>query len=182
MARELDLIVAGLNQPSRNINDNFCLAVRTWFQVIANCNRLPVSIGELYPVSARRWFLQVFVMHVVRNAEEVECLITFAANPKRLHSFWDGILGTSREPAFAITVGQGLPVPSVGAASNLEAREWINESFELAKSTVYRPPIGPGDGPFTMTNNYRNSARALARKRVALGGARLANVLNSELR
>jgi S1/P1 nuclease len=104
------------------------------------------------------------------------------ADPRRLHSFWDGILGTSRSPAFAISVGQTLPVPSVGAASNLDANAWIRESFELAKSTVYRPPIGPGDGPFAMTNNYRNSTRTLARRRVALGGARLANVLNSELR
>jgi hypothetical protein len=102
--------------------------------------------------------------------------------PQRLHSFWDGILGTSRSPAFAITVGQSLPVPSVGASSNLNARAWIDESFALAKSDVYRSPIGPSDGPYQMTNNYRNSTRALARKRVPLAGARLANILNSELR
>lgn len=109
--------------------------------------------------------------------------VRFQGEQKRLHSFWDGLLGTSRDPAFAITVGQGLPAASAGASNNLNARAWIEESFELAKSNVYRnPPIGPGDGPFTVTNSYRNPARTLARKRVALAGARLANILNAELR
>lgn len=103
-------------------------------------------------------------------------------NRKRLHSFWDGLLGTSRDPAFAIGVAQALPVPSAGASSNLDASAWIDESFEAAKASVYRPPIGLGNGTFTITNSYRNSARALARRRVALAGARLANILNSELR
>jgi hypothetical protein len=44
------------------------------------------------------------------------------------------------------------------------------------------PPIGLGTGPFVITNGYRNAARALAKKRVALAGARLANILNQELR
>jgi hypothetical protein len=101
---------------------------------------------------------------------------------KRLHSFWDGLLGTSRNPAVAVGVGQALPAAPVGASSNLNVNTWINESFELAKSRVYRqPPIGPGDGPFTVTNTYRNPAVTLARTRVALAGARLANILNSEL-
>ena len=53
LARELDLIVACLNQASGDVKNDFCLAVRTRLQVIANCNRLPVGVGEFYPVSAR---------------------------------------------------------------------------------------------------------------------------------
>ena len=102
---------------------------------------------------------------------------------KRLHAFWDGLLGTSSDPGVAITVGQGLAAAPAGPANNLDAGVWTNESFEAARSTAYRqPPIGVGAGPFTITPTYRSAARALAKKRVALAGARLANILNAELK
>lgn len=102
---------------------------------------------------------------------------------KKLHAFWDGLLGTSSAPQAAVTVGQSLPAANAGLAGNLDPRVWITESFAAAKSTAYKqPPIGVGSGPFTITPTYRNAARALAKQRVALGGARLANILNNELR
>src|SRR5262245_14511587 len=64
-----------------------------------------------------------------------------------------------------------------------DVQHWIDESFNEAKSTVYKnPPIGPGIGPFTLTQVYRTAARTLAEKRIALAGARLAKILNDELR
>lgn len=102
---------------------------------------------------------------------------------KRLHAFWDGLLGTSSDPRVAVTVGQGLAPADADLANNLDAGVWIDESFEDAKSKVYKqPPIGVSAGPFTITSTYRNAARALAKQRVALAGARLANILNAELR
>ena len=102
---------------------------------------------------------------------------------KRLHAFWDGLLGTTHDPGSAVTVGQGLAAAPATLANNLDAAIWINESFTDAKSTAYKqPPIGVGAGPFTITSTYRNAARALAKRRVALAGARLANILNAELR
>lgn len=102
---------------------------------------------------------------------------------KKLHAFWDGLLGTSSAPQAAVTVGQTLPAANAGLAGNLDPRVWITESFAAAKSTAYKqPPIGVGSGPFTITSTYRNAALALAKQRVALGGARLANILNNELR
>jgi hypothetical protein len=103
-------------------------------------------------------------------------------NSKTLHSFWDGLLGTSSDPAVAIAVGQSLAPASAGPANTLDAGVWINESFAAAQSTTYRPPIGVGAGPFMITAAYRNTARALANRRVALAGARLANILNNELK
>jgi len=38
------------------------------------------------------------------------------------------------------------------------------------------------DGTFTLTTPYKKSAASLAKKRVALAGARLANLLNTELK
>jgi hypothetical protein len=103
--------------------------------------------------------------------------------PRRsLHSFWDGLLGTAEDPRAALALAQGLPAAPVGAASNLNTEDWIEEGFELAKTRVYVPPIRRGTGPFRITTAYRNSARAVARRRAALGGARLANILNEALR
>ena len=43
-------------------------------------------------------------------------------------------------------------------------------------------PIGVSAGPFTLTDNYKSSALNLAKQRVALAGARLANLLNAALK
>ena len=59
---------------------------------------------------------------------------------------------------------------------------WIDESFADAMSKVYASPIEEGDGPFELTAAYRDAAKQEARKRIALAGARLANVLNGELK
>jgi hypothetical protein len=37
-------------------------------------------------------------------------------------------------------------------------------------------------GPFTLTKTYKTAARKLAEKRIALAGARLAKILNEELK
>jgi len=37
-------------------------------------------------------------------------------------------------------------------------------------------------GPFTVTQAYKTAARKLAEKRIALAGARLAKILNEDLR
>jgi hypothetical protein len=104
----------------------------------------------------------------------------------RLHSFWDGLLGgegISINPRPAVTVGRGLPEADAAQAENLNVDDWLTESFDLARSTAYKnPPIGFGPGPFTLSQAYRDAAREVANRRVALAGARLANILNNELR
>ena len=100
----------------------------------------------------------------------------------RLHAFWDGLLGVSSDPNVAIQVGQSLPQAPAAQAANLNVNSWILDGLQLARSDVYRTPVGPGAGPFNITTQYRNNARQLARQRVALAGARLARILNTELR
>jgi hypothetical protein len=100
-----------------------------------------------------------------------------------LHSFWDGLPGDSKDPQVAIAYGQSLSPAPAGAANNLNVSDWIRTNFGLAKSTVYKnPPIGNGSGPFVISAPYRNAAKALAKKQVALAGARMAKILNNELR
>jgi hypothetical protein len=108
-------------------------------------------------------------------------------SPSNLHSFWDGILGGGADtaPGPALTLALGLPTAPFAAAADLNVQHWIDDSGSDAKTFVYKnPPIGLGTGPFTITQNssYRANARTLARKRIALAGARLANILNNELR
>ena len=60
---------------------------------------------------------------------------------------------------------------------------WIDESFRVAQASVYaEPSIGNGTGPFELTNDYKNNAKRVALARAALAAARLANMLNNELK
>jgi hypothetical protein len=75
-----------------------------------------------------------------------------------------------------------LAVAPATAASDLDVDHWIEESVSAAKSTAYKPPtIGIGNGPFTLDSAYKARAKALAQQRVAMAGARLAKILNTEL-
>jgi hypothetical protein len=58
----------------------------------------------------------------------------------------------------------------------------MDECFQAANQTVYKPPIGAAPGPFTLTTAYKTSALKLAQKQIALAGARLAKILNEELK
>jgi hypothetical protein len=68
-------------------------------------------------------------------------------------------------------------------ADDLNVDHWIHESLDAAKQTGYKsPPIGDGAGPFTVTLAYKTAARNLAERRIALAGARLAKMLDEELK
>jgi hypothetical protein len=102
-------------------------------------------------------------------------------SPSNLHSYWDGVLGGGNAPSTALNAISTLP--NAPAANDLNVEHWIEESFGAAKQTAYKkPPIGAGAGPFTLSQSYKTAARKLAEKRIALAGARLAKILNEDLR
>ncbi len=90
--------------------------------------------------------------------------------------------GDSDNPLDAINVGKNLPVADQSLADDLLVANWLIESVNDAKQFVYVTPIGLGAGPFTITDTYRTNAKQVADKRVALAGARLARILNEELK
>ena len=109
-----------------------------------------------------------------------------------LHSYWDDLPGTEckfcsdKIPCVhrAIVFGKSLaPAPKI-AGYNTDTATWARESFEYARTEVYENPIGPADGPYTIVpwSTYESQAYRLAQKRIALAGARLARVLNEELK
>jgi hypothetical protein len=99
-----------------------------------------------------------------------------------LHGFWDGLPGDSGDPRVAITFGSGLPAADQTLADDLTTADWVRESVLAAQQFVYVEPIGLGAGPFTLTDLYRKNAGEMANARVALAGARLARILNQELK
>jgi len=98
-----------------------------------------------------------------------------------LHSLWDGLPGSGSDPITVRNQAAGLAAANATAAANLNPVDWINESFQSAKVDVYVAPIGIGDGPFTPDAAYRAHGRIVAAERVALAGARLANLLNANV-
>jgi hypothetical protein len=99
-----------------------------------------------------------------------------------LHAFWDGVVGDSDKPKDAINGARKIPPAKAQLASIADEKVWIKESFEAAKASVYVAPIGVDGAPFTLTGSYKSKALRLAKQRVALGGARLAKLLNAALK
>lgn len=104
-------------------------------------------------------------------------------NPGDLHGYWDNLLsvGETKNYPVAVTAAKQLPAAS-SAASDANEADWVQESFDLAKSSVYIAPVGPALGPYTLDATYGSNALVIAQQRVALAGARLANLLNANLK
>ena len=101
---------------------------------------------------------------------------------KELHAFWDGLPGDSNDLNAVINYAKALPPADPALAAKTDASDWISESFDLARNSVYTGPIGAGLGPFTLTDEYKTQAHKIADARVALAGERLANLINNELK
>ena len=101
---------------------------------------------------------------------------------KELHAFWDGLPGDSSNVADVITYGKTLTAADPLLAKKSDASDWIKESFDIAQTRVYSGPIGTGDGPFPITQAYKDNAQKIAAERVELAGERLANLINDELK
>lgn len=99
-----------------------------------------------------------------------------------LHGFWDGLPGDSDSPLAAIIYAKKLAAADATLADDLTVADWLAESVSDAKQFVYVDPVGLGAGPFTLNDTYRANATIVVNRRVALGGARLAKIINLELK
>ena len=110
--------------------------------------------------------------------------VRLCAKPCRdeLHAFWDSVLGRSENVSAAIGATRALPKADPALTAKSSETIWVQESFQDAQKFVYVAPIGDGNGPFEMTAEYKTNAKVEAGKRVALAGARLARLLNAELK
>jgi len=114
--------------------------------------------------------------------------------PRELHAFWDDLPGEG-DPVSALPVAaafaKGLPTPSAEKVADTDPSDWAVESLTLAKADAYAPPIGKspqpaksasGSSAYLITVAYYNKAMQDAQDRVALAGARLAKLLNENLK
>jgi hypothetical protein len=108
--------------------------------------------------------------------KETVCL-AFTCGAK-LHAYWDGLLGDRGGPSDAEAIAATLPSPDATTAAIEDPTAWVLESERLAEQFVYAGPIGDGAGPFALTDAYQAEAHRVALQQVALGGARLARLIN----
>jgi S1/P1 Nuclease len=105
--------------------------------------------------------------------------------PPELHAYWDDLLGMGNTSNYsaAVTAAKALPAASSTPAADTNVADWVAESFALAQSTAYKnPPVGPALGPYTLTSAYHTAALTVAQQQIALAGARLAKLLNDNLK
>ncbi|WP_316176322.1 S1/P1 nuclease [Bradyrhizobium sp. SZCCHNRI1073] len=110
-------------------------------------------------------------------------LVKLCESPCRneLHAFWDNALGTGPSTRAAINAARKIDDAPEGAAANQDVHSWVGESFEIAKSSAYKRPIGPSGGPFTLTDAYKRTTKRIAEERAAIAGTRLAKLINDNL-
>jgi hypothetical protein len=98
-----------------------------------------------------------------------------------LHMLWDDFPGAGDRADQAIAFQASLPKPDKKKSAISDEPKWIAEGVENAQKYAYATPIGAGDGPFQPDLPYLAAGRALSDARIALAGARLANLLNDAL-
>jgi hypothetical protein len=108
-----------------------------------------------------------------------------------LHSYWDDLPGSDCKfcndklqcANRAMVLGKTIELAGK-LSHNLDAAVWIRESVEEARTKAYSDPIGSADQPYTIVpdSEYETQAHKLAKRRIATAGARLADVLNAELK
>ena len=125
-------------------------------------------------------------------AKELEGTLSKSA-PNELHAFWDDLPGEG-QPAPALPQAAAFAKPLSKAAASkvsiVDPQRWADESLVLAKKHVYVTPIGSGPQPdpsaansaYLITTAYYDRALRDAKSRVALAGARLAKLLNENLK
>jgi len=109
-----------------------------------------------------------------------------------LHSYWDDLPGFECKFCSdkiqcvnrATVLGKTLHPAAAKSGRNTDTATWIRESFEYARTKVYRDPIGAEDQPYTVVpgSTYERQAYELANKRLEVAGERLAQILNQELK
>jgi hypothetical protein len=110
--------------------------------------------------------------------------------PENLHWYWDasvivGDAATATPTAtFAVvdTLSRALEQETPAEATPvLDPMGWVREGAALADSVVYTLPEGTEANRTEVTPAYATATRALARKRMALAGYRLAALLDARL-
>ncbi|HVT28731.1 MAG TPA: S1/P1 nuclease [Lacipirellulaceae bacterium] len=114
----------------------------------------------------------------------------------KLHAFWDDQIATEESyetlRILAANVEHNRKLADDGrrAASNVDIDKWIDESYDLAQRYTYTKEVlqkvaAREDhahlGPLDLSANYKSQAEAVAERRAAEAGSRLAAILKELL-
>jgi hypothetical protein len=98
-----------------------------------------------------------------------------------LHSFWDKVVGGSGDTRQATLQATPLYARARAATPEPSPAVWVDESFRAAKEKAYTSRVGVERKTYYLNAAYRREALNVAHERIALGGARLAALLNQRL-
>jgi hypothetical protein len=103
---------------------------------------------------------------------------------RNLHSLWDDSLGITFTPTYVDALVSTLLKRAPKQPGSLDPEVWVNEGLEIAKRDVYSfgNEGGTKDNPLRLDETYMVRMREVAISRAAIGGIRLAAVLNERLR
>ena len=118
------------------------------------------------------------------------------SSPLKLHSLWDGLLGTGTAASARLTrsaLNNAIRLQTVYPRATLpelqshhSVESWSKESRESAIHDVYRDgtllPGQDADHATTLPAGYTQHAKEVAERRVALAGYRLADEIRSVIR
>jgi hypothetical protein len=182
VATQIPALRAGLASP--DTNDDVKSYDLVWLLHLVGDVHQPLHCVSRYDAEDREGDRGGNLVKIIGNTQPPVCddprYCPFGP-PNQLHALWDSILGSGYAVGPVEQAAERLPKPDVKLAAVADEKVWIQEGLELAQSAVYVLPIGVGDGPFSVTPQYQKAAVALGEKRVALAGARLANLLNDVL-
>lgn len=122
--------------------------------------------------------------------------VDIGAEPTKLHTLWDAMLGTDADPESIAELGESilkdakLQPDKLPEAKNGDVRAWVQESYKLAVSAAYLN----GELPIVLWDDYQTKAvpiqdvpilpigvekkaRTIARRQAAIAGQRLADKL-----
>src|SRR5687768_13584882 len=102
---------------------------------------------------------------------------------QNLHALWDNALGITQTTAYIEGVIRILLKRAPRNPGAMSPEVWVQEGFEIAKRDVYSfgNQTGTKDKPLRLDEKYMVRMREVAFQRAALGGIRLAAVLNDRL-
>jgi S1/P1 Nuclease len=109
-----------------------------------------------------------------------------------MHTFWDGVIGEEDDPQRIVALATSfmkefkrdetdaaIGEPAAVASTVLH---WVDESATLARYVVYTIGVETNRAPHPKPSSaYRNLARTIARHRIAVGGYRLASMIEARL-
>jgi hypothetical protein len=121
-----------------------------------------------------------------RGGNEQHVRVTDGSHTINLHSFWDGLLIGSmnfqpiRNRALGLIGRSDMKREAFPQLAQTEVKNWIDESFELAKTVVYKDvQSGEQNDGAVLPDNYASTAKSVAERQATLAGYRLADVLKT---